>query len=89
MTPPQVHSNVEVSFSAGMFSTRTEGEPGVHGAGVTGTHGIGVNTPRAAAVAAATTGFETVVHMLKGAILLMGMLSMMFAPAGTGPTKVR
>ena len=49
MTPPQVHIKVEVLFSAGMFSTRTEGEPGVHGAGVTGTHGIGVNTPRAAA----------------------------------------
>jgi hypothetical protein len=66
MTPPQAHIKVEVLFSAGMFSTRTEGEPGVHGAGVTGTHGIGVNTPRAAVVAVATAGFETVVHMPRG-----------------------
>jgi hypothetical protein len=89
MTPPQVHISVELLFSAGMFSTRTEGEPGVHGAGVTGTHGIGVNTPRAAAVAVATVGFAMLLHMPKGTILAMGLLSMMFAAAGTGPTKVR
>ena len=33
------------------------GDPGAQGAGMTGTHGIGVRTPSAAAVAAATVGF--------------------------------
>ncbi len=61
---------------------RTVGDPGVHGAGMTGTQGIGVKTPRAAAVAAATVGFASEEHMAKGGILTIGLLSMMVA-AGT------
>lgn len=41
-------------LSAGAVQTITVGEPGTQGAAVTGRHGIGVNTPIAAAVAAAT-----------------------------------
>src|SRR5262249_62256097 len=41
--------------------------------------GIGVRTPRAAEVAAATAGFASEVHMPKGMMFTMGLLSMMFA----------
>jgi hypothetical protein len=54
--PPQLHMHFEELLSAGMFSTRTVGDPGVQGAAMAGTHGIGVSTPSAAAVAAATIG---------------------------------
>ena len=43
-------SQVEALFSAGAPPTCTIGEPGVHGAAVTGTHAPGVNTPKAAEV---------------------------------------
>ena len=39
-------------FSAGILPINTVGEPGAHGAAVTGIQGIGVSTPSAAAVAA-------------------------------------
>ena len=57
MTPPHAHISFDDSFSAGMLPIRTVGAPGAHGAGIVGTHGIGVSTPSAAAVAAATVGF--------------------------------
>jgi hypothetical protein len=77
--PPHVHISFELLFSAGIPPTRTVGEPGIHGAVVTGIHGIGVNTPNAAAVAAATVGFAGEVHMPKGMIFTNGLLSMIFA----------
>jgi hypothetical protein len=40
---------------------------------------MGVRTPEAAVVAEATVGFAREVHIPKGMILTMGMLSMMFA----------
>ena len=49
------------------------GAPGTHGATVIGTHGIGVNTPSAAAVAAATSGLAGLMHMPKGGMLTIGM----------------
>ena len=49
--PPQVHISLHESVRAGFFPTITVGEPGAHGAEVTGTQGIGVKTPCAAAVA--------------------------------------
>jgi hypothetical protein len=70
---------VQVLFRAGMLPINTVAEPGVHGAGVTGTQGCGVSTPRAAEVAAATAGLLTVVHMTKGITLVMGILSMILA----------
>src|SRR5579885_3349877 len=54
-----------------MLSSRTVGPPGTHGAGVLGMHGMGVSTPIAAAVAAATMGFAPEVHMPKGMMLVM------------------
>jgi hypothetical protein len=56
ITPPQLHMALELLFSAGIFLICTLGEPGVHGALVIGMQGIGVKTPNAAAVAAATMG---------------------------------
>ena len=79
MTPPQLHRSLDVLFSAGMFPISTVGLPGTQGAGVTGMHGIGVRTPKAAAVAAATVGLEGVVHMPKGRMLTIGLLSIMVA----------
>jgi hypothetical protein len=43
--------------------------PGVHGLS-TGTHGCGVSVPIAAAVAAATCGFDIEVHIPNGGTLL-------------------
>jgi hypothetical protein len=88
MTPPQVHMHLELSLSAGILPISTVGQPGTQGATVTGTQGAGVGTPKAAAVAAATVGFDGVVHMANGGILATGLKSMMVAaitpPAMTG-----
>jgi hypothetical protein len=62
ITPSQLHINFDVLFKAGWVPTDTVGDPGVHGEGVTGIHGIGVRTPKAAEVADATVGFERLVH---------------------------
>jgi hypothetical protein len=57
----------------------TVGEPGTHGATVQGMQGMGVSTPIAAAVAAATSGFAGDMHMAKGMIFAMGAKSMIVA----------
>ena len=62
-----------------MLASRTVGAPGTHGAGVFGMHGMGVSTPIAAAVAAATIGFAGDIHIAKGMMFTNGMLSMMLA----------
>ncbi len=56
--------------------------PGDQGPAMAGMQGAGVGVPMAAAVAAATTGLDWVVHMIKLARLTMGLLSWMLA-AGT------
>lgn len=71
--------HLHVLFSAGFPPTKTVGEPGAQGAEITGIHGIGVNTPAAAAVAADTCGFAMDVHIPKGMIFVIGMLSMIDA----------
>jgi len=57
----------------------TVGDPGIQGAAVTGTQGIGVRTPSAAAVAEATVGLAVDMHMPKGRMLTPGTLSIMVA----------
>jgi hypothetical protein len=74
-----LHINVELSFNAGLLATKTVGEPGTHGADVTGTQAAGVKTPNFAAVAAATAGLLGVLHIPKGGIFTTGLLSMMVA----------
>jgi hypothetical protein len=70
---------VDVSFRAGALARITVGEPGAHGAGVIGTQGMGVSTPSAAVVAAATAGLAGQVHMPKGGMLTIGTWSRMLA----------
>lgn len=78
---------MDVSFNAGILPIMTVEAPGAHGAGVTGTHGIGVRTPRAAAVAEATTGLVGLWHIPKGIMFTIGTWSMMLA-AGMFTTNV-
>jgi len=73
MTPPQLHMHLQVIFKAGMLPIITVGEPGIHGAMVIGMHGIGVRTPKAAAVAEATVGFASEVHMPNGRMFTIGL----------------
>ena len=73
--PPHAHTQVEVLVRAGMPPAVTFVDPGVHGAVITGTHGCGVSTPAAAEVAAATCGFDGVVHIPKGATFSIGAKS--------------
>ncbi len=63
MTPPQLHMHLLELFSAGLLHISTVGEPGAQGAVHAGTHGIGVSTPIAAAVALATVGFARLLHI--------------------------
>src|SRR5471032_3469604 len=74
-----MHISLEALLSAGRLPSRTVGEPGIHGALVMGMQGMGTSTPMAAAVAAATTGLASEVHMPNGRMLTMGLLSMMLA----------
>ena len=55
MFPPYIQTNLQLSNRAGMLQTSSL-PPGIQGAEMTGTQGIGVNTPQAAAVAEATVG---------------------------------
>ena len=53
--------------------------PGTQGATITGTQGMGVRVPIAAAVADATVGFDIDWHIPKGMMLAMGFMSEIFA----------
>ena len=79
ITPPHMHIKMLESVKAGKDPISTVGSPTTHGATVAGTQGIGVKTPAAAAVAAATVGLETVEHTPKGMTLTNGLLSMIVA----------
>ena len=79
ITPPHMHISMELLFSVGMFASSTVGAPGSQGAVVAGMHGIGVSTPSAAAVAAATIGLAIDMQVPKGRMFTSGLLSMMLA----------
>jgi hypothetical protein len=79
ITPAHMQFSVQALSTAGWLPIKTLGTPGTQGEAVAGTQGIGVNTPKAAAVAAATVGLEGLVHMPKGMMFSMGMWSMMLA----------
>jgi hypothetical protein len=72
ITPPQVHISFDWLVSAGMLPIKTVGDPVTQGAAVAGTQGMGVSTPKAAAVAAATVGFEGELHMPNGRMFTRG-----------------
>ncbi len=71
--PPHMHMHLDELFSAGLLPMSTVGAPGNQGATVFGMQGMGVNTPNAAAVAAATVGLATLVQAPKGIIFTNGM----------------
>ena len=79
ISPPYAHWHVDVFVSAGRPITCTIGEPGCHGAGITGVHGIGVRTPSAAAVALATAGLARLVQRENGPTFTNGTMSMTVA----------
>jgi hypothetical protein len=79
--------SVQVLSKVGMFPNRTVGAPGTQGAGVLGMQGIGVSTPKAAAVAAATIGLAIDMHIPNGIMFTMGTWSIMLA-SGTWLVRV-
>lgn len=79
MIPPQLHISLQALLTAGIGPISTVGDPGIQGAVVIGTQGIGVSTPIAADVAADTVGLVIEVHIPNGMILTNGLLSIMFA----------
>lgn len=61
-------------LSEGILSIEMTGfVGGVQGEGIDGIHGIGVNTPAAAAVAAETAGLVGDRHIPNGGILVIGV----------------
>ena len=62
----------QVLSSAGIPPIIVFGTPGAQGVVVTGMHGMGVNTPIAAAVADATAGLAGQMHMPNGMMFTMG-----------------
>src|SRR5690349_7684181 len=84
MTPPQLQMHWDPAVSAGLFPINVVGAPGVHGADVAGMQGIGVSTPSAAEVAAATCGLARLMHIPNGGMFTIGALSMIVA-AGLFP----
>ena len=76
--PAHMHMLRQLLVSAGMPSTILSGLPGIHGVVTTGTQGAGVKTPKAAAVAEMTAGFEGDEHMPKEPMQVMGAKSLMF-----------
>ena len=79
IVPPHVHISLLDWLRAGIFPINTVGLPGDHGAVRTGTQGIGVKTPIAAAVAEATVGFAIELHMPNGSTFTIGILSIIVA----------
>lgn len=68
-----MHMHLDTLFKAGDPPMSTVGEPVNQGAGITGTQGMGVSTPSAAAVAEATVGLARDKHMPKGGMLANGI----------------
>ena len=74
--PPQLHMHLALLSKAGKFDIFACA-PGAQGAAITGMQGMGVSTPMAVDVAEATVGLANDWHMPNGAMLTMGLLSMM------------
>jgi hypothetical protein len=77
--PPHKQLRVHVLSNAGCLPSRTVVAPGIQGDMVTGIHGCGVRTPKAADVAAATAGLAKLMHIPNGAIFTIGLWSMIVA----------
>jgi hypothetical protein len=73
--PPHMHVHISPLQTTGPVGMMTIGFEGSQGATVAGMHGIGVNTPRAAAVADATVGLVIVEHIPNVMIFTIGIIS--------------
>jgi hypothetical protein len=78
MAPPKEQKHFEAVVAIGDPPTMVR-EGDTQGAAVTGVHGIGVSTPRAAEVAAATVGLASELHIPKGRMFTNGLVSRMLA----------
>ena len=78
MTPNHVQLHLDELLSAGDFRKVTVGDPGAQGA-VTGTQGVGVKTPLAAAVAEAVVGLVSDEHIPNVGIFVTGIASRILA----------
>lgn len=76
--PAKAHIHLLELFNAGKYAIKFVGEPGVQGV-VTGVQGMGVNTPKAADVAAATAGLAKDLHIPNGRIFINGLKSIILA----------
>lgn len=81
MMPPHWHMSMESLVRAGLPPINSFGLPGIQGPAIIGIHGMGVSTPKAAAVALATFGLARLLHIPNGIIFITEMLSMMDARA--------
>lgn len=79
MEPPHIHMHLSPPDIIGSPLNKHVGFTGIHGATTAGTHGIGVKTPKAAAVAAATVGLEIVLHIPKDIMFTIGIKSIIVA----------
>jgi hypothetical protein len=79
MIPHQEHMHLSPPQTTGPAVLSIFGFVGAQGAVTAGTHGIGVKTPAAAAVAAATDGFDGALHIPNGAMLTIGIQSVTVA----------
>lgn len=75
MVPLQAHEQVDCEVRAVCSAMVTPSAPLDHGLTTTGVHGAGVSAPMAAAVAAATAGFASVLQAPKGAMFTIGRKS--------------
>jgi hypothetical protein len=73
ITPPHMQKTLEEVLHMGIFDMKTAGATGRNGAGIAGIQGMGVSTPKAAAVAAMTAGFMREVHIPKEDIFKNGI----------------
>jgi hypothetical protein len=79
ITPAHIHISLLSLLRQGILPINTVGFPTIQGATVTGIQGIGVRTPKAAVVAAATVGFAMLLQTPNGVILRNGLLSIILA----------
>ena len=87
-TPPKEHIHMSPSETTGPVDNRTLVFFGTQQEAIAGTQGIGVKTPKAAAVAAATVGFARDIHIPKVGIFTSGTKSALLA-TGCPPTTTR
>ena len=84
ITPAYAHSAMHGWVRSGDPPAMTLGSPGVQGPVGTGTQGIGVRVPSAAAVAAATAGLAILLQRIKEGMFNIGTISAMVPTSVAG-----